>query len=126
MACNMLVQPTPAIRTPFRTQLSSQRLTAVPSAVRSRALRLSARAEGKVTREYNEGDGKVSDSKKPLYADEAPPPPQRKLSKEQEQKLRGEYLGLGGSANSPIPNYFLYIILGISFLAVLSWLSGAV
>jgi hypothetical protein len=37
---------------------------------------------------------------------------------EQEQKLRGEYLGLGGSANSPIPNYFLYIILGISFLAV--------
>ena len=37
---------------------------------------------------------------------------------EQEQKLRGEYLGLGGSANSSIPNYFLYIIIGISFLAV--------
>ncbi len=86
-------------------------------------------------------------------------------------KLREEYLSLGGSANSPIPNYFLYIIIGktssraafprahcrswqhvhslrrcmsrgvwghetlmqlfvlctgISFLAVLSWLSGAV
>ena len=37
---------------------------------------------------------------------------------EQEQKLRGEYLSLGGSANSSIPNYFLYIIIGISFLAV--------
>lgn len=37
---------------------------------------------------------------------------------EQEQKLRDEYLGFGGSANSPIPNYFLYIIIGISFLAV--------
>ena len=43
---------------------------------------------------------------------------------EQEQKLRGEYLGLGGSANSPIPNYFLYIILGISFLAVSICLLG--
>ena len=43
---------------------------------------------------------------------------------EQEQKLRGEYLGLGGSANSPIPNYFLYIIVGISFLAVSICLRG--
>lgn len=41
-----------------------------------------------------------------------------RLTQEQAQKLRQEYLGLGGSANSPIPNYFLYIILGISFLAV--------
>lgn len=40
------------------------------------------------------------------------------MLQEQEQKLRQEYLGLGGSANSPIPNYFLYIIIGISFLAV--------
>lgn len=80
-----------------------------------------------MTREFNEGDGKVSDGKKkPLYADEVPPAPQRKLSKEQEQKLRDEYLGFGGSASTPIPNYFLYIIVGISFLAVLSWLSGAV
>jgi len=31
---------------------------------------------------------------------------------EQKAKLREEYLSLGGSANSPIPNYFLYIIIG--------------
>jgi hypothetical protein len=40
------------------------------------------------------------------------------LVQEQEKKLRDEYLGLGGSASSSIPNYFLYIIIGISFLAV--------
>lgn len=31
---------------------------------------------------------------------------------EQQKKLRDEYLGLGGSPNSPIPNYFLYVIIG--------------
>jgi hypothetical protein len=90
-------------------------------------MRTVARAEGKVNREYNEESGKTSSGKdKPLYADELPPPVQKKMSKEQQMKLREEYLSLGGSANSPIPNYFLYIIIGISFLAVLSWLSGAV
>lgn len=68
----MLAQPAAAVRAPFRAQFSGQRLTGVPAAGRGRAPRLSARAEGKVTREYNEGDGKVSDGKKPLYADEAP------------------------------------------------------
>lgn len=44
-----------------------------------------------------------------------------------QKKLRDEYLGFGGSPNTPMgANYFLYIILGISFLAVLSWLSGAI
>ena len=48
-------------------------------------------------------------------------------SQEMQKKLRDEYLGLGGSPNTPMgANYFLYIILGISFLAVLSWLSGAI
>ncbi len=46
---------------------------------------------------------------------------------EMQKRLRDEYLGLGGSPNTPMgANYFLYIILGISFLAVLSWLSGAI
>jgi hypothetical protein len=73
MACtNMLVQPTAAIRSPFHAKTGGQRLITVPAAGRRRAVRLPARAEGKVTREYNEGDGKVSDGKKPLYADEAP------------------------------------------------------
>ena len=46
---------------------------------------------------------------------------------EMQKKLRDEYLGFGGSPNTPMgANYFLYIILGISFLAVLSWLSGAI
>lgn len=45
---------------------------------------------------------------------------------EQQKKLRDEYLSFGGSANTAMgANYFLYIILGISFLAVLSWLTGA-
>lgn len=75
MACNMLSQPAAVLRSPFRTQLSSQRPATAVNAGRGRTLRLSARAEGKVTREYNEGDGKVSDGKKPLYADEAPASP---------------------------------------------------
>jgi len=48
-------------------------------------------------------------------------------AQEMQKKLRDEYLGFGGSPNTPMgANYFLYIILGISFLAVLSWLSGAI
>lgn len=92
----------------------------------SRSRTVHVRAE--VKRSFNEEDGKVSSEgkDKPLYADENPPPPQRKMSQEQTKKLRDEYLGLGGSPNNPIPNYFLYVIIGISFLAVLSWLSGAV
>ena len=51
----------------------------------------------------------------------------RAALQEMQKKLRDEYLGLGGSPNTPMgANYFLYIILGISFLAVLSWLSGAI
>ena len=48
-------------------------------------------------------------------------------AQEMQKKLRDEYLGFGGSPNTPMgANYFLYIILGVSFLAVLSWLSGAI
>lgn len=73
MACNLLSQPVAAVRTPFRSQLSGQRIALAAPAAGRHGLRLAARAEGKVTREFNEGDGKVSDGKKkPLYADEAP------------------------------------------------------
>lgn len=59
------------MRTPFRSQLSGQRIAAAAPASRRSSLTLAARAE--VTREFNEGDGKISGGKKkPLYADEAP------------------------------------------------------
>lgn len=48
------------------------------------------------------------------------------MSDEQKKKLRDEYLGFGGSPDEPIPNYFLYIILVISALAVASALTGAI
>lgn len=42
-------------------------------------------------------------------------------------RLRKEYVGLGGSASKPMGgNYFLYIIIGIAVLAVLSALTGAI
>ena len=48
------------------------------------------------------------------------------MSKEQREKLRQEYLGLGGSASSAMStNWFLNICVGISVLAVLTKLTGA-
>lgn len=45
----------------------------------------------------------------------------QQMSKEQQKRLREEYLGWGGSADKPMSNnYFLIIILVISFLAILS------
>lgn len=98
------------------------------------------RADNRPLREFNEDTGKVSaggaassdgeaaDKPPPkfLYADENPEPPRPDvMSKEMKEKLRKEYLGLGGSANTKMgSNYFLNIILVISFLAVLSKLFG--
>ncbi|EFN57572.1 hypothetical protein CHLNCDRAFT_143228 [Chlorella variabilis] len=49
------------------------------------------------------------------------------MSPEMKERLRREYYGLGGSPNKAMgSNYFLYIILGISLLAVLSKLTGAI
>ena len=62
-----------AVRTPFRSNVSLQHslLPSLPS--RRTHMRTAAKAEGKVTREYNEEDGSVKDGKnKPLYADELP------------------------------------------------------
>lgn len=41
------------------------------------------------------------------------------------QKIRAEYLAVGGSANKPLSsNYFLNIIIGISVIAILTKLAG--
>ena len=51
----------------------------------------------------------------------------REMSKEQKKKLRDEYLGLGGSANTKMSaNYFLWISGFIATCAVLSKLIGAI
>ncbi|KAI3438845.1 hypothetical protein D9Q98_001262 [Chlorella vulgaris] len=93
-------------------------------------------------REFNENDGKLTagsdkvpegdeeagkEKAGPLYADENPPPPRDTMSPEMKKRLKQEYLGLGGSPNTAMGgNYFLYIILAISVLAVLSKLTGAI
>jgi len=63
-----------------------------------------------------------------VYADEVQKvekaPPRKELSFEQKQKLREEYLGIGGAQNKAIPNYFLYISIFVALLAILSKLLG--
>jgi hypothetical protein len=100
--------------------------------------------DSQVTREYNEKDGKVTQGSGAgsqqqstptnkggtAYIDELPAPqdpPRSQMSPEMKKKLRDEYVGLGGAPNKPLAqNWFLWIILGISGLAVLSWLTGAI
>lgn len=49
------------------------------------------------------------------------------MSDAYKKKLRDEYLSLGGSPNTAMgSNYFLWIIVAISVLAVLSWLTGSI
>ena len=49
------------------------------------------------------------------------------MSEAQKEKLRREYLGLGGGVNTAMgANYYLYIIVIISALAVAAKLSGAI
>ena len=51
----------------------------------------------------------------------------REMSDAYKKKLRDEYVSFGGSPNTAMgSNYFLWIILGISVLAVLSWLTGSI
>ena len=48
-----------------------------------------------------------------------PLPPRTEMSDAYKKKLRDEYLGLGGSPNTAMgANYFLWIIIGVSVLAV--------
>lgn len=49
---------------------------------------------------------------------------QKELSEEMKNKIKAEYLAIGGSPDKPLgSNYFLNIILGIAFLALLSSLA---
>jgi hypothetical protein len=48
-------------------------------------------------------------------------------AQEYQKRLRDEYLALGGSPDTAMGgNYFLYIILIVAGLAVLTWLTGAI
>eukprot|EP00891_Asterochloris_glomerata_P000241 jgi/Astpho2/241/Aster-02140 len=61
------------------------------------------------------------------YIDELPPTPKSEPSADMKRRMREEYLGLGGSPNKPLQtNWFLVIIGVISFLAILSWVTGSV
>jgi len=71
-------------------------------------------------------DEKEEEPKKEELFDDGKEPPKPQMSMEQRKKLRDEYLSLGGSPNTAMPNYFLYIIVVISALAVASALTGAI
>ena len=51
-------------------------------------------------------------------------PERPQMSEAMKRRLRAEYTSLGGSPNAKSTNYFLYISIIISVLAVLTWLSG--
>ena len=90
----------------------------------------------KITREYREEDdtlnsldqivGGNSSSETPQtsssqYIDEMPEIPRTEMSAAMKEKLRREYYSFGGSPTKSMGgNYFLNIILVISFLAILS------
>jgi hypothetical protein len=90
--------------------------------------------DARVVREFRENaDGSVSETPAPAappraqvdlgggYADPSDAPPRREMSKEQQAKLRAEYVSFGGAPNKAMGgNYFLYIILAVAVLAVLS------
>ena len=51
----------------------------------------------------------------------------KEMPKEQKRKLRDEYVGLGGSAGTPMSsNYFLNIIIFVTVLVLLSYFTGAI
>eukprot|EP00667_Euglena_gracilis_P024279 EG_transcript_27835 len=55
---------------------------------------------------------------------EALAPKPVEVSAEMKRKLRQEYLALGGGTNARMNNYFLWICVVVSALAVATWLSG--
>ena len=80
----------------------------------------------RITREYREEEDQLiqqpsSSSSSSQYIDELPEIQRTEMSDAMKEKLRREYYGLGGSPNKSMGgNYFLNIILVISFLAILS------
>ena len=67
------------------------------------------------------------EEKKAVYIDDLKQPQRAPLSKEMRNRMRDEYVGLGGAENVAMStNWFLYIGLFIAALAILSWLTGAI
>merc|ERR1712012_710412 len=63
---------------------------------------------------------------KTAYVDELPPVKKEEMSAAMRERLRREYYSLGGAPNKAMTNWFLYIILFISFLAISASLTGAI
>lgn len=91
--------------------------------------------EPKITREYREEDDTLNSldqivggsstsaesQSSSQYIDDLPEIPRTEMSNAMKEKLRREYYSLGGSPTKSMGgNYFLNIILVISFLAILS------
>ncbi|GAX76243.1 hypothetical protein CEUSTIGMA_g3687.t1 [Chlamydomonas eustigma] len=101
---------------------------------------VSVRSDGPhVTREFREdANGQLVDTTRStsdkkidasLYADQAMAmkKPKSSLSKEMKEKLRQEYKGWGGAENTAMSsNYFLWVILFVGALAVMSHAIGAI
>ena len=61
-----------------------------------------------------------------IYSSGVEEDPGAGISADMKKRLRAEYIGVGGSPDEPLQtNYFLYIIVAISILAVLSYYTGA-
>ncbi|CAL5227541.1 g10530 [Coccomyxa viridis] len=88
--------------------------------------RQSVRVRAEADKEVDVGsEAKPQEAGGNFYNDEKPLKPKDDMSPEYKAKLRNEYLSLGGSPNTPMAsNYFLWIIIVISVLAVLSWALG--
>lgn len=90
------------------------------------------RAEGRVVREYREDNDEIINTSaqqppKELYVQNASLPKQKGLSKEYKEKLRQEYVGLGGAEGQAMSqNWFLYMITIVGILAVCCKLIGAI
>lgn len=92
--------------------------------------RVIVRAEEPKEGEKDEAGSKAKDPVNKggtAYIDELPPTPRSEVSPEMKKKLRDEYLGFGGAPNQPLANnWFLYIILGVTFLVALTYITGSV
>ncbi|KAK9906809.1 hypothetical protein WJX75_008427 [Coccomyxa subellipsoidea] len=117
---NLVVASKRSVARPFTTRPS---LTTVRTPVSWKKLRSSAEEKDaetdvKTAQEPASADGT-------FYNDERPLKPKDDMSPEFKKKLRDEYLSLGGSPNRAMgSNYFLWIIVIVSILAVLSWALG--
>ncbi|KAK9838305.1 hypothetical protein WJX81_003280 [Elliptochloris bilobata] len=88
------------------------------------------KGEAQVVRDFNEADGKVTQPASKdgtFYNDERPLIPKDTMSPEFKQRLKDEYLNLGGSPDRAMgANYFVWISGIIAVLALLSWVTGSI